>query len=116
MAKTKKTLFDVLYSAKEDVLSAMQKPSRVKMLRRVAERVEDEVEGKKISFEAQLAELEYDLANTSSEDAALAVYKRIVHMQRELDEAKEISKAVKAVHEKLFSAAPAGIPEPGAEA
>lgn len=98
-----KTLFDVLYAAKEEVVSAIQKPGREKMIRRVAERIADEVSDKHNETELQITQLEHDLVNTKSEDEALMIYKKIVNLRRECDEAKALSEAIKAERDKIFA-------------
>lgn len=102
---SKKTLFDTLYAAKEEIVQGMQKPGREKMIRRVADRLADEVSDKRNESELRIADLEHHLANTKNEDEALGIYKQIVKLRREADEAEELAKAVTVERDKLFGPA-----------
>lgn len=105
MAKIK-TLFDTLYAATDEAVTTIQKPGREKMIKRVAERLADEVQDKKVEAEVKMTTLEHKLANTKDEDAALEVYKEIVNLRREVEEAEAIANEVLAVKERLFCPAP----------
>jgi uncharacterized protein YlbG (UPF0298 family) len=100
-----KTLFDVLYAAKEDVVQAMQKPSREKMIKRVAERIADRVEDRRIEVATRISDLKHKLVNTKDEDEAESIYDEIVTLQLDIEEAVETAKAVMAVKDELFSPA-----------
>ena len=99
------TLFDTLYAAKEEVIAALSKPSREKMLRRAAERVADELETKKIEAEVKRTTLEHELANTADEDSALKIFKQITDLDSTIEEAAKNAEAVKAEAARLFSKA-----------
>lgn len=99
----KKTLFDTLYAAAEGVVQTMQKPAREKMIRRVAERLSDEVEDQRIELEAKLMELRHRLANVKDEDEARAIYKEIVFARAELVEAQSLAADVLAERAALFA-------------
>jgi|GEM_PF-4297640 hypothetical protein len=105
MAK-EKNLFRFLAKAGEEVVEAIKLPLREKKLGRVADRVADDLEGKKLEAEGKKQELMRALAKSDNEDEMLAIYKRIAAQTREVAEAAELVKAVNDIRKELFGPAP----------
>ena len=99
----KKTLFDKLYGAGEAVVQAMQKPFRIKLVKRVAEKFQDKVEDLKITKANELSDLRHRLVNTKNEDEAYTVYTQIADIRREIAEAEALAEAAFAEQTELFS-------------
>ena len=102
----KKTLFDVLYAAKDAVVKAMQRPSRIKMIRRACERVQDELERKRLDGAVSRLELYRKLAQTDSEDEALKIFKQLANLDREIEEAEALRASVGTAYDRMFADAP----------
>jgi RNA polymerase-interacting CarD/CdnL/TRCF family regulator len=98
----KKTFFDFLYSATSEAISAIQKPGRVKMLNRAADRARDELEKLKIDAELERANLFKRLAKDANEDEANKIYKQLADKAREIQEAEEMANLVGKVRDELF--------------
>lgn len=114
MAKAKKTFFDVLYSATEATIAAIQKPGRIKMLNRAADRAKDELTKMKLDAELEESKLLEELAKNADEDAAIRIYKQLADKARTIEEAELMAEKVFAYRDKLFGPAPE-IPEDNAE-
>lgn len=105
MAEKKERLFDKLYNAKEEFVKAMQKPSREKMIKRVAERIGDEVQDKRNQYEVDLSDLEHKLVNEKDEDVMKNIYLQIVNRRRGIEEAEAIAAEVISVKNRIFGPA-----------
>jgi hypothetical protein len=105
MAK-EKNLFRFLAKAGEEVVEAIKLPLREKKLGRVADRVADDLVGKKLEAEGRRQELMRALAKADDEDEMLGIYKLIAAQVREVEEAAELVKVVAEIHKELFGPAP----------
>lgn len=99
----KKSLFDKLYGACETAVKVMQKPVRIRMIKRAAERVGDDLESKSIELALKREKLELSLANAVNEDDAISIFKQLANLEREEEEAEALVEAVHRQAVKMFA-------------